>query len=244
MERSSAITRWNPVFGSKTGLDVQISCVSCPYALFSSQVNCNDDLGVVAGKWEGGYHDGVNPMAWGGSAAILRHWASNNCSPVRYGQCWVFASVLCTGPKTFSITTSSFLYSLWTTSPVLINDVIQKTPSCLHRHLWWEFIDTYKHIFKLICVKFSLFILICTINSYTAESLGRQLVQDNIVDYEQIKQNSLIVIFHEYSDLMCRTEEGFFLMFIQNYDVTLQFSLLNSRILNREHVKIIKYNYL
>lgn len=62
-----------------------------------AQVNCNDDLGVLAGKWQGSYEDGVNPTAWSGSADILLRWASSNCSPVRYGQCWVFASVLCTG---------------------------------------------------------------------------------------------------------------------------------------------------
>uniref|UniRef100_A0A8C3G906 Transglutaminase-like domain-containing protein n=1 Tax=Cyclopterus lumpus TaxID=8103 RepID=A0A8C3G906_CYCLU len=38
------------------------------------------------GKWQGK-----------GSADILHRWVSSNCSPVRYGQCWVFAAVLCTG---------------------------------------------------------------------------------------------------------------------------------------------------
>ncbi|KAJ0064687.1 hypothetical protein NL108_011774, partial [Boleophthalmus pectinirostris] len=61
-----------------------------------AMVNCNDDLGVLAGKWQGNYTDGVCPTDWTGSAEILLQWLSSNCSPVRYGQCWVFACVLCT----------------------------------------------------------------------------------------------------------------------------------------------------
>lgn len=49
------------------------------------------------GKWSGSYKDGVRPTDWSSSADILHRWVSSNCNPVRYGQCWVFASVLCTG---------------------------------------------------------------------------------------------------------------------------------------------------
>lgn len=62
-----------------------------------SQVNCNDDQGIVEGKWHGSYKDGVNPSEWSSSADILHQWVSSNCKPVCYGQCWVYASVLCTG---------------------------------------------------------------------------------------------------------------------------------------------------
>uniref|UniRef100_A0A3B4ALZ0 protein-glutamine gamma-glutamyltransferase n=1 Tax=Periophthalmus magnuspinnatus TaxID=409849 RepID=A0A3B4ALZ0_9GOBI len=61
-----------------------------------AMVNCNDDQGVLAGKWQGSYADGVCPTDWTGSAEILHQWLSSNYSPVRYGQCWVFACVLCT----------------------------------------------------------------------------------------------------------------------------------------------------
>lgn len=73
-----------------------------------SKVNCNDDLGVLEGKWQGSYKDGVQPTEWSSSADILHRWVSSNCSPVRYGQCWVFASVLCTG-------TLCIYTSLWIT---------------------------------------------------------------------------------------------------------------------------------
>ncbi|KAG8002897.1 Protein-glutamine gamma-glutamyltransferase 2 [Nibea albiflora] len=69
---------------------VYISRVIC------AMVNCNDDLGILVGKWQGSYKDGVKPTEWSGSADILQQWVSSKCRPVRYGQCWVFASVLCT----------------------------------------------------------------------------------------------------------------------------------------------------
>ncbi|XP_062419229.1 protein-glutamine gamma-glutamyltransferase 5-like [Pungitius pungitius] len=68
-----------------------------------AMVNSNDDLGVLEGKWQGGYKDGVNPTEWSGSADILRQWVSSNCEPVRYGQCWVFAAVLCTVMRVLGI---------------------------------------------------------------------------------------------------------------------------------------------
>ncbi|XP_034447635.1 protein-glutamine gamma-glutamyltransferase 5-like [Hippoglossus hippoglossus] len=68
-----------------------------------AMVNCNDDLGILHGKWQGGYEGGVNPTEWSGSADILRRWVSSNFSPVRYGQCWVFASVLCTVMRVLGI---------------------------------------------------------------------------------------------------------------------------------------------
>ncbi|GLD72753.1 protein-glutamine gamma-glutamyltransferase 2-like protein, partial [Lates japonicus] len=68
-----------------------------------AMVNCNDDLGILEGKWQGSYKDGVKPTDWSGSADILHHWVSSNYSPVRYGQCWVFASVLCTVMRVLGI---------------------------------------------------------------------------------------------------------------------------------------------
>ncbi|CAN9515839.1 unnamed protein product [Ophioblennius macclurei] len=68
-----------------------------------AMVNCNDDMGILEGRWQGSYAGGVNPTEWSGSADILHRWASSNCSPVRYGQCWVFASVLCTVMRVLGI---------------------------------------------------------------------------------------------------------------------------------------------
>ncbi|KAJ1123932.1 hypothetical protein NDU88_002399 [Pleurodeles waltl] len=63
----------------------------------STMVNCNDDEGVLMGTWSGDYSDGVDPISWSGSVDILRKWHKGGYKPVRYGQCWVFAGVMCTG---------------------------------------------------------------------------------------------------------------------------------------------------
>lgn len=66
------------------------------------QVNSNDrDNGVLEGCWQKTFDNGVSPMYWRGSVDILRTWNSSSCLPVRYGQCWVFAAVACTGKKLF-----------------------------------------------------------------------------------------------------------------------------------------------
>lgn len=62
-------------------------------------MNCNDDNGVLYGRWDNIYGDGVNPMFWIGSVDILRRWRKFGCQAVRYGQCWVFAAVACSGEK-------------------------------------------------------------------------------------------------------------------------------------------------
>nr|XP_008119776.1 PREDICTED: protein-glutamine gamma-glutamyltransferase 2 [Anolis carolinensis] len=64
--------------------------------VISAMVNCNDDQGILFGRWDNKYDDGVSPMAWSGSVDILQRWQKFGCQPVRYGQCWVFAAVACT----------------------------------------------------------------------------------------------------------------------------------------------------
>lgn len=66
-------------------------------------MNCNDDKGVLLGKWTDGYEGGVSPLVWRGSVEILRNWDTQSCQPVRYGQCWVFAAVACSGKKRWAI---------------------------------------------------------------------------------------------------------------------------------------------
>ncbi|XP_067095240.1 protein-glutamine gamma-glutamyltransferase 2a isoform X1 [Osmerus mordax] len=69
--------------------------------VISAMVNSQDDRGVLVGQWGGDYSDGVRPTRWTGSGAILRQWAERGS--VRYGQCWVFASVACTVSRALGI---------------------------------------------------------------------------------------------------------------------------------------------
>ncbi|XP_075427936.1 protein-glutamine gamma-glutamyltransferase E-like [Ascaphus truei] len=70
--------------------------------VLSAMVNNNDgDRGVVWGNWSGNYLGGVSPSRWNGSVPILRSWLKNG--PVKYGQCWVYAGVLCTALRCLGI---------------------------------------------------------------------------------------------------------------------------------------------
>ncbi|RXN32479.1 glutamine gamma-glutamyltransferase [Labeo rohita] len=73
--------------------------------VISAMVNSNDDKGVVMGNWSGNYNDGVSPSMWTGSADILKKWAETQFRPVKYGQCWVFAAVMCTVMRALGIPT-------------------------------------------------------------------------------------------------------------------------------------------
>ena len=57
----------------------------------------NDDNGVLQGRWDGNYVDGTPPFEWTGSVSILEEYMKNGGqTPVKYGQCWVFAGVTTT----------------------------------------------------------------------------------------------------------------------------------------------------
>ncbi|XP_042318208.1 uncharacterized protein LOC121928060 [Sceloporus undulatus] len=73
--------------------------------VLSAMINSDDDSGVVLGNWSEDYEDGTCPSAWNGSAAILREWSRTGGQPVKYGQCWVFAAVMCTVMRCLGIPT-------------------------------------------------------------------------------------------------------------------------------------------
>uniref|UniRef100_A0A803YID1 protein-glutamine gamma-glutamyltransferase n=1 Tax=Meleagris gallopavo TaxID=9103 RepID=A0A803YID1_MELGA len=74
--------------------------------VISSMINGNDnDNGVLLGKWQGNFHSHENPSRWDGSVVILEKWRQDNYRPVQYGQCWVFAGVMCTVLRCLGIPT-------------------------------------------------------------------------------------------------------------------------------------------
>ncbi|KAF7203306.1 protein-glutamine gamma-glutamyltransferase K-like isoform X2 [Nothobranchius furzeri] len=64
--------------------------------IISAMVNSPDDFGVLMGNWSGDYSKGTSPTVWSGSVEILKEYQKNNGTPVKYGQCWVFAGVVTT----------------------------------------------------------------------------------------------------------------------------------------------------
>ncbi|XP_076604865.1 protein-glutamine gamma-glutamyltransferase 5-like [Chaetodon auriga] len=63
--------------------------------VISAMINSADDHGVLEGRWESPYSGGKAPSHWTGSHEILKQWYRRDCHPVKYGQCWVFAAVMC-----------------------------------------------------------------------------------------------------------------------------------------------------
>ncbi|KAG8517859.1 Protein-glutamine gamma-glutamyltransferase 2 [Galemys pyrenaicus] len=96
----------NPKFQNNAGEDCSGRCNPVYVGrVVSRMVNCNDDQGVLLGRWDNDYGDGTSPMFWIGSVDILRRWKNYNCQRVKYGQCWVFAAVACTVLRCLGIPT-------------------------------------------------------------------------------------------------------------------------------------------
>ncbi|XP_056606610.1 protein-glutamine gamma-glutamyltransferase 5-like isoform X2 [Triplophysa dalaica] len=89
-KRKDLLNRSNPVYIGR---------------VISAMVNSQDDRGLLMGNWSGEYNGGVNPSTWSGSADILRKWSELQFRPVKYGQCWVFAAVMCTVMRALGIPT-------------------------------------------------------------------------------------------------------------------------------------------
>ncbi|XP_041791244.1 protein-glutamine gamma-glutamyltransferase K-like [Chelmon rostratus] len=64
--------------------------------VISAMINSPDDRGVLEGNWSGDYSSGTSPTVWSGSVEILKEYHQNSGTPVKYGQCWVFAGTLTT----------------------------------------------------------------------------------------------------------------------------------------------------
>ncbi|XP_061533054.1 protein-glutamine gamma-glutamyltransferase 2 [Phycodurus eques] len=82
--------RWDPVYVSR---------------IISAMVNSNGDRGVLVGRWQEPYTDGVSPSKWTSSVPILQKWSDGRARPVKYGQCWVYAAVGCTVLRCLGIPT-------------------------------------------------------------------------------------------------------------------------------------------
>ncbi|XP_037801812.1 hemocyte protein-glutamine gamma-glutamyltransferase-like isoform X1 [Penaeus monodon] len=62
----------------------------------SAGVNDSDEEGILEGRWDGEYGDGVAPYKWTGSVRILEEYVKSGYKPVKYGQCWVFSALVTT----------------------------------------------------------------------------------------------------------------------------------------------------
>ncbi|KAK3085429.1 hypothetical protein FSP39_003189, partial [Pinctada imbricata] len=73
----------------------------------SAMANCNDDDGILVGRWSEPYHESTTkPWVWSSSLDIIKEYDERK-RPVRYGQCWVFSALLTTLCRTLGIPTRS-----------------------------------------------------------------------------------------------------------------------------------------
>ncbi|XP_062301417.1 transglutaminase 5, like [Scomber scombrus] len=86
--RSDYLNRNNPIYIGR---------------VVSAMINSEDDRGVLKGNWSNNFKEGVHPSTWTGSGDILKQWALSGYRPVKYGQCWVFAAVMCTVMRALGI---------------------------------------------------------------------------------------------------------------------------------------------
>ncbi|XP_029467085.1 protein-glutamine gamma-glutamyltransferase 2 isoform X2 [Rhinatrema bivittatum] len=113
--------------------------------IITAMVNCNDeDNGVLFGRWDDKYDDGISPMAWIGSVDILRRWTRYGCQAVKYGQCWVFAAVACTVLRCLGIPTrvvTNYNSAHDTNSNLIIEQFLdeQGKRQLRHRDMIWNF---------------------------------------------------------------------------------------------------------
>lgn len=115
----------------------------------SAMINCEDDRGVLKGNWTGDYKEGVHPSKWTGSGDILTQWAQSGYKPVKYGQCWVFAAVMCTVMRVLGIpcrVVTNFNSAHDTNDNLVIEEYYSETGQKLKRtkdsiwnfHVWVE----------------------------------------------------------------------------------------------------------
>ncbi|KAL3058304.1 hypothetical protein OYC64_010476 [Pagothenia borchgrevinki] len=115
----------------------------------SAMINSEDDRGVLKGKWAGDFKEGVNPSLWTGSGDILTQWAESGFKPVKYGQCWVFAAVMCTVMRVLGIPSrvvTNFNSAHDTNDNLVIEEFYSETGQKLNRskdsiwnfHVWVE----------------------------------------------------------------------------------------------------------
>lgn len=68
----------------------------------SAIVNSSENNGIIEGNWSSGKYkdEEEKPILWFSSVEILQKYYKK-CSPVKYGQCWVFAGLLTTSKYIF-----------------------------------------------------------------------------------------------------------------------------------------------
>ncbi|NXU55008.1 EPB42 protein, partial [Turnix velox] len=71
----------------------------------AAMLNCDELRGILEEYGTEQNSNGTSPSKWLGSRPILQQWVASQFKPVRYGQCWVFAAVMCSVLRCLGIPT-------------------------------------------------------------------------------------------------------------------------------------------
>ncbi|XP_040293042.1 protein-glutamine gamma-glutamyltransferase E-like [Bufo bufo] len=110
--------------------------------VLSAMINSFEDDGVLEGSWSGRFVGGVHPQDWNGSVDILHMWRKRGYRPVKYGQCWVFAGVLCTVLRCLGIPTrviTNFESAHDKDSNLTVDTVYSKNGRSMSKDTLWNF---------------------------------------------------------------------------------------------------------
>ncbi|NXW60872.1 EPB42 protein, partial [Eurystomus gularis] len=91
----------------------------------AAMLNCDESRRILTECETGQYYNGTLPSKWLGSSPILRQWVASQCKPVGYGQCWVFAAVMCSVLRCLGIPTrvvTGFTWAHNTTSSLSVDE--------------------------------------------------------------------------------------------------------------------------
>ncbi|XP_063003596.1 protein 4.2-like [Elgaria multicarinata webbii] len=105
--------------------------------LANAMINSKTHRAILEGRWTGQYSDGTPPFKWPGSAPILRQWLAAQGQPVRYGQCWVFAAVLCSVLRSLGIPTrvvSGFAWAQDTAGNLQVDEYFDESGALIPGH--------------------------------------------------------------------------------------------------------------
>ncbi|XP_075701694.1 protein-glutamine gamma-glutamyltransferase E-like [Rhinoderma darwinii] len=108
----------------------------------SAMINSHDDDGVLEGNWSGRFPRGIHPQDWNGSVDILNMWRKGGYNPVKYGQCWVFAGVMCTALRCLGIPTrvvTNFVSAHDKDANLCVDSLYSKKGRSMSKDTLWNF---------------------------------------------------------------------------------------------------------
>ncbi|XP_075033801.1 protein-glutamine gamma-glutamyltransferase E-like [Mixophyes fleayi] len=110
--------------------------------VLSAMINSFDDKGVLEGNWGKKSTGGVDPQDWSGSVDILIQWHKGRYKPVKYGQCWVFAGVMCTVLRCLGIPTrviTNFASAHDKDANLSVDSIYSKTGRLMSKDSMWNY---------------------------------------------------------------------------------------------------------